>query len=238
MRGLGAGLAAKALVFWLRRVAATTVVRLRTCSPDLNLPSVDALARQLLADADSGHVIVPFWSAHQLTIALLTEERFGLAVLRARFEVVADDSFGGEMMRRLGDRLGLSMRPIHSRGNPQRFNDVADWLRNPESFLIAVDGASRYGTIPTGIVRLASRMKSTVWPLAVRSRAFIRIPGLVAEIPLPYAPIALGVAAPLTVERGTSIPAIADELRRRLNEATAAATLISDVDSASSRVGD
>jgi lysophospholipid acyltransferase (LPLAT)-like uncharacterized protein len=177
-----------------------------------------------LADADQGHVIVPFWSAHQLSIALLTEERFGLAALRRRFEVVADDSFGGEMMRQVGERFGLRMRPIHSRGNPERFNDVADWLRRPEPFLIAVDGASRYGTIPTGIVRLASRTKSTLWPLAVRSRAFVRIPGFVAEVPLPYAPIALGVAPPLKVEPGASVAAIADELRRRLNDATDAAT--------------
>ncbi len=222
----GAGLVARALVGWLRHAASTTSARIAPTSADMGIPDLDALARRILADADRGHVIIPFWSAHQLTIALLTNERFGLAVLRQRFEVVADDSFGGEMMRGVGERLGLTMRSLHSRGDPERFNDVAEWLRKPGSFLIAVDGAGPYGTIPTGIIRLAARMRSTLWPIAVRSRRSFRLPGLVAEIPLPYAPIALGVAPSLTIDRAVAVGAVAEDLCQRLNDATAAATAI------------
>lgn len=224
VQGRGPGLVARALVVWLRHAASTTSASIAPTSVDMGIPDLSALTHRILADADRDHVIVPFWSAHQLTIALLTNERLGLAALRHRFEVVVDDSFGGEMMRRVGESFGLTMRSLHSKGNPERFNDVADWLRRPSSFLIAVDGASPYGTVPTGIIRLASRMKSIVWPIAVRSRRSFRLPALVAEVPLPYSPIAVGVAPAFTVDRSIAVGAVAEDLRRRLNAATAAAS--------------
>jgi len=183
------------------------------------------LAARLLRDAAAGHVIVPFWSAHQVTIALLAVERFGLRPALERFEVVADDSFGGEIMRHLGDELGLKMRPIHARGNPRRLEDVGTWLRDPAPFFIAVDGGSQYGTVPTGIVRLAGRLGSTIWPLAVRARRFARVPGLVAEIPLPGAAVALGVAAPLRVSRDVAVGTVAEDIRQRLEWASEAAAV-------------
>lgn len=223
MQRRGAGIVAKALVVWLRWVASTTSIRIASTHADLTLADLDAVARRWLADVEHGHVIVPFWSAHQLTLALLTEDRFGLAALRHQFEVVADDSFGGEMMREVGERFDLRMRTLHSKGNPERFNDVAQWMRRPDSFLIAVDGASRYGTIPTGIIRLAARMRSTLWPIAICPRRYFRIPTLVAEVPLPVSPIALGIAPPMVVDRTQDVSVAAEELRVRLNEATAAA---------------
>src|SRR5690606_2401567 len=99
-------------------------------------------------------VIVPFWSAHQVTIALLALERYGLRPALAQFDVIADESFAGEIMRVLGGRLGLSMRPISVRGNAKRLEDVGRWMRDPKPFFIAVDGGSEYGTIPTGIIRM------------------------------------------------------------------------------------
>src|SRR5206468_10262909 len=124
-----------------------------------------AFSERLLADATRGHVIVPFWSAHQLTIGLLADERMGLRSALTKFEIVADDSFGGDIMWAIGEGLGLRMRRIHTRGNPQRLEDVGAWLRNPAPFFIAVDGGSKYGTVPTGIIRLAARAGSVVWPV-------------------------------------------------------------------------
>ena len=62
----------------------------------------NAFAARLLRDAANGHVIVPFWSALQVTIALLALERYGLRRALAQFEVVADESYAGEIMRVLG----------------------------------------------------------------------------------------------------------------------------------------
>ena len=180
-------------------------------------------AARLLRDATSRHVIVPFWSAHQLTLALLADERFGMRPAMRTFEVIADDSLGGEIVCALGESLGLTMRRIHTHGDPERLRDVAAWMRTPGPFFIAVDGGARYGTIPTGIIRLAARMKSVLWPLAVRARPAVRIPGLVAEVPLPGASGALGIGAPLEVDRGAPIGVAAEQLRMRLDAATRAA---------------
>jgi lysophospholipid acyltransferase (LPLAT)-like uncharacterized protein len=214
----------KAVIASLSRVA--TTASLRIASTDPNWPAEGgsaSLAETLLRDAACGHTIVPFWSAHQLTIALLTAERFGLNAVRDRFEVVVDDSLGGEIMRRVGERFGLRLRSLHARGNSKRFEDISAWLRSPEAFFIAVDGGSQYGSIPTGIIRLAMRLGSTLRPLAVRARPTIRLPGLVADIPLPGAALAIGVSPPLRLTRETSIRDAAEDLRRHLHTASQAA---------------
>ncbi len=170
-----------------------------------------------------GHVIVPFWSAHQVTIGFLALERFGLRPALEHFEVVADDSFAGEIMRVMGERLGLAMRPIHVRGNARRLEDVSAWLRQPKPFFIAVDGGSEYGTVPTGIIRMAARLGSTVWPLAVRVRPSLRVPGLVADFPRPGSDIGLGIAGPLRIDRSMSVAATAMLVKHHLDMATFAA---------------
>jgi lysophospholipid acyltransferase (LPLAT)-like uncharacterized protein len=176
-----------------------------------------------MADAATGHVIVPFWSAHQLSVALLATERFGFREVLDRFEVVVDDSFGGDMMRRVGTELGLRMRAIHTRGNPRRLEDLGGWLRHPTSFLIAVDGGTVYGQVPPGTIRLAARLGSTLWPLAVRVRRRFHCPGLIADIPLPGAALALAVETPLRIDRGMPVVAAAEDLTRRLDAASASA---------------
>jgi lysophospholipid acyltransferase (LPLAT)-like uncharacterized protein len=211
----------------LRRVARTATFKVTATESELAaVQSCAPLAERLLTDAAKGHVVVPFWSAHQLTIALLALERFGLRPALERFEIVADDSFGGRVMRRLGESLDLTMRPIHTRGTPQRLEDVGSWLRNPAPFFIAVDGGSPYGTVPTGIIRLAARLKSTLWPLAVRARPSLRCPGIVAEIPLPRATVALAVASPMMVNRREPVEQAAADLKHRMNDATMAASAL------------
>jgi len=182
------------------------------------------LAAQLLRDTEQGHAIVPFWSAHQLTMAMLAEERFGLRPALERFDVVADDSFGGNMMHALGATMHLRMRSLHAQGNPRRLEDLGAWLRQPSPFFIAVDGGTTYRRVPTGTIRLATRLRSRLWPIAVRARPSFRIPGLVAEIPLPGAAIALAIGTPLLVEQGTPVATAASELAHRLNTATRVAT--------------
>src|SRR6185295_12426507 len=142
----------------LRNVARTATLAVTGTEPDIAAGGASRLAERLLADAATGHVIVPFWSAHQLSVALLATERFGFREVLERFEVVVDDSFGGDMMRRVGTELGLRMRAIHTRGNPRRLEDLGAWLRNPTSFLIAVDGGAAYGHVPPGTIRLAARL--------------------------------------------------------------------------------
>jgi lysophospholipid acyltransferase (LPLAT)-like uncharacterized protein len=186
----------------------------QTCRP---------FAGKLLHDAAQGHVIVPFWSAHQLTIALLALEQFGLRSALARFEVVADESFAGEIMCVMGERLGLTMRRIHIRGNAKRLEDVGAWMRDPKPFFIAVDGGSSYGTVPTGIVRMASRLRSRIWPMAIRARPCARVPGLIADFPLPGAEVALGVANPLVIDRAMPVAGTARLLKHCIDTATAAA---------------
>lgn len=168
-------------------------------------------------------MIVPFWSAHQVTIALLAMERFGFRRALARFEVVADDSFAGQVMWVLGERFGLRMRRIHTRGNAQRLEDVGAWLRDPMPFFIAVDGGSAYGTVPTGIVRMASRLRSTLWPVAVQVRPSLHVPGLVADFPRPSSDVALGIANPIRIERSMPVATAAAGLKHCLDTATAAA---------------
>ena len=220
------------MVASLRRVSGATTLAVASSAPDLDgREGAQGLAARLLSDASHGHVIVPFWSAHQLTVALLAAEQFCMHEVRERFEVVVDDSLGGEIMRRTGERFGLRLRQIHTRGNPRRFEDVGAWLRNPGPFFIAVDGGGPYGSVPTGIVRLAVRLDSTVRPLAVRARPALRCPGLVAEMPLPGATLAVGVSAPLRFDRSIAVALAAQELQQRLNAASAsAAALLSERD--------
>ena len=226
-RDWGASVVGRTLARLVRRVSNAAELSVTSVIPELEGGRWCApLAARLLRDVAAGHVIVPFWSAHQVAIALLAAERFGLRPALDRFEVVADDSFGGEMMRHLGDELGLKMRSIHTRGNARRLEDVGAWLRDPAPFFIAVDGGSRYGTVPTGIVRLAARLGSTLWPLAVRARPSVRPPGLIAEIPLPRAAVGVGVGAPLQVGRTASMTDAAEDLRRRLDGASEAASAL------------
>lgn len=161
-----------------------------------------------------------------MTIALLALEQFGLRRALALFEVVADESLGGEIMRVLGDRLELGMRTIHVRGNAKRLEDVGAWMRDPRPFFIAVDGGSKYGTVPTGIVRMAARLRSTIWPVAIRARPSFRVPGLIADFPLPGAEIALGIASPLVIERSTPVAVAAEILKQSIDTATIAADAV------------
>ncbi len=222
----------------VRLVGRRAILHVTAADPALEEgQSCEPFAARLLRDAARGHVIVPFWSAHQVTIALLALERFGLRRALTHFEVVADESFAGEIMRVMGERLGLTMRPIHVRGNAKRLEDVGQWMRNPKPFFIAVDGGSTYGSIPTGIVRMAARLRSTIWPIGIRARPSTHLPGLVADFPLPGARVALGLATPLVVERSTPVATVADVLKHRIDVATMAADAIlgraPDVDLAS-----
>jgi len=212
------------LVAFLRSVARKASLTVTSAVLDLNgSTTCTRFAERLLEDVSRGHVIVPFWSAHQLTIALLAEERAGLRTALTKFEIVADDSFGGDIMWAIGEGLRLNMRRIHTRGNPQRLEDVGTWLRNPAPFFIAVDGGAEYGTVPTGIVRLATRLESVVWPIGIRVRPALRIPGVIAELPLPTSRIALGIAEPLRFDRTLRVGDAAAVLKDRLDRATSAA---------------
>jgi hypothetical protein len=207
----------------LRKVSRTAVLSVTSTDPEIAAGGGERVAEGLLRDASRGHVIVPFWSAHQLTIALLASERFGFRTVLDRFEVVVDDSFGGDIMRRVGAEFGLKLRAIHTRGNPRRLEDLSAWLRNPTCFLIAVDGGTVYGHVPPGTIRLAARLNSTLWPLAVCARPRTRCPGLIADVPLPGAALALAVAAPLRIDRQMPVAAAGQELERRLDAAGVAA---------------
>lgn len=210
---------------WVRAVARTATLRVVGAEGALGSgTSCAPLAAQLVRDTEQGHAIVPLWSAHQLAMAVLANERFGLRPALDRFDVVADDSFGGNMMHALGASMQLKMRSLHAQGDPRRLEDLGAWLRQPGPFFLAVDGGTTYGTVPTGTIRLAARLRSRLWPIAVRARPSFRIPGLVAEIPLPGATVVLAIGAPMVVERGTPVAAAASELAHRLNTATHAAT--------------
>jgi lysophospholipid acyltransferase (LPLAT)-like uncharacterized protein len=185
--------------------------------------SCGALSVALLRDVGRGHVIVPFWSSDQMTIALLAAERHGLRPALSEFEIVADDSMGGEIMWQIGRKFGLRMRRLHTRGNPQRLEDLANWMRNPKPFFIAVDGGSEYGTVPSGLIRLAARLGSTLWPVAIQASRRLKIPGLIADIPLPGANLGLGIASSLRLERKASIVDMNQELKKRLDLASALA---------------
>jgi len=215
------------LVASLRRMAETAPLAVTAAAPDLDGGhSCDTFSDRLLGDAANGHVIVPFWSAHQLTIALLAGTRSGLRPALAKFEVVADDSLGGEIMRGIGEGFGLKMRPIHTRGNAQRLKDVGAWLRNPAPFFIAVDGGATYGAVPTGIIRMAARLGSVVWPVAVRARPSMKLPGLIAEFPLPGCSAALAVAEPLRFEKTLPVATGAAMLKQSLDTASDAAAAV------------
>lgn len=225
MRRTASAVVGRLAAAWVRTVARTVTLQVvgaqgapgggKSCAP---------LAAQLLRDAEQGHAMVPFWSAHQLSMALLADDRFGLRPALERFEVVADDSFGGNIMHALGASMNLKMRALHAQGDPRRLEDLGAWLRRPGPFFIAVDGGTTYGAVPTGTIRLAARLRSRLWPIAVRARPSFRIPGLVAEIPLPGAAVVLSIGAPMVVDRGTPVVAAAGELAHRLNTATHAAT--------------
>jgi hypothetical protein len=98
--------------------------------------------------------------------------------------------------------------------------DVGAWMRNPAPFFIAVDGGAHYGTVPTGLIRLASRLNSLVWPLAIRARFSVRVPGLVAEMPLPRARVAAAIAPPMRFDRSDNIATAAERVRQCLNSLT------------------
>jgi hypothetical protein len=202
------------------------------------------LAKCLLDDVSRGHAIVAFWSADQVSLALLANERFGLRPALDCFEIVADSSVGGEVMHGLGARLNLMMRNIHPVGDARRFEDVGAWMRKPGPFFLAVDGGASYGTVPTGIIRLASRLRSRIWPISVRAQRSVRMPGLIADIPMPNTSIALAVESPMVVDRSVPVAESAIDLKDRLDRATdlAQSTLTagvaSDRSAAKSNLGD
>jgi lysophospholipid acyltransferase (LPLAT)-like uncharacterized protein len=125
-------------------------------------------------------------------------------------------------MRVMGERFGVTMRPIHAHG-PDRLADVAAWLRNPAPFFIAIDGGGPYGFVSTGIVRLAARLRGSLWPIALRARRAVHIPGLIAEMPLPSTTVALAIGAPLSIARDVPMADTAEKLRASLDAATAEA---------------
>jgi len=77
----------------LRSVGRRATLHVTSADRELELgQSCVRFADRLVRDAANGHVIVPFWSAHQMTIALLALEQFGLRRALAQFEVIADES--------------------------------------------------------------------------------------------------------------------------------------------------
>src|SRR5437899_227667 len=205
----------------LQRISRTGSLRVASEELELNgQGSCAGFAERLLRDVDRGHVIVPFWSSDQLTIALLAAERHGLRQALSRFEIVADDSMGGEIMWQVGEKFGLQMRRIHTRGNPSRLEDLAQWLRHPTPFFIAVDGGGVYGTVPTGIVRMAARLGSTVWPVAAHPSRHVRVPGIIADIPLPGTNVGVGVSRPIHVARSASIAEVTADVTKYLERAS------------------
>lgn len=211
----------------VRRVGRRATLHVTSADRDLEADQTcERFGARLIRDAAAGHVIVPFWSAHQVTIALLALERYGLRRALAHFDVIADESFAGAVMQALGGRLGLTMRRIHVRGDAKRLEDVGRWMRDPKPFFIAVDGGSTYGTVPTGIIRMAARLRSTIWPIGIRARPSCRFPGLIADFPLPGSAVALGIATPLSVDRTMPVATAADALRHRIDVATAAADAV------------
>lgn len=219
----GAAFLGRGAASMLRRIGRHANLHVTAADPTLEGADCSAFALRLLRDLSAGHVIVPFWSAHQISIGLLALERFGLTRALAQFEIVADDSFPGEIMDVLGRRLGLAMRRIHVRGNAKRLEDVSAWMRNPKPFFIAVDGGSEYGTVPTGIIRLAGRLRSTLWPVAVRVSPQFHVPGLIADFPRPGSNVALGIAGPLHVDRAVPVASTALLLKHHLDSAGSAA---------------
>jgi hypothetical protein len=115
------------------------------------------------------------------------------------------------------------MRRIHVRGNAKRLEDVGAWMRDPSPFFIAVDGGSAYGSVPTGIIRMAARLRSTIWPIAIRARRCVHVPGLIADFPLPGSQLSLGIANSLVVERSIPVAFSAQKLKQSIDTATAAA---------------
>jgi hypothetical protein len=219
----GAALLGHSAALGVERIGRHATLHVTAADRTLEGDTCRAFAHRLVQDVASGHVIVPFWSAHQVTIGLLALERFGLRSALAHFEIVADDSFAGEIMNVMGKRLGLAMRRIHVRGNAKRLEDVGAWMRNPRPFFIAIDGGSEYETVPTGIIRMAARLRSTLWPLAVRALPSFHVPGLIADFPRRGSRVALGIASPFRVDRSVPVASTAMVLKHYLDTATVAA---------------
>jgi len=64
---------------------------------------------------------------------------------------------------------------------------------------------------------------STLWPLAVRASRRLKLPGLIADIPMPGGRLGVGIASSLRLERKASIVDMNQELKRRLDLASALA---------------
>ena len=210
----------------VRRVAESVDVVVTSDDP-AGPSSCSDFADQLLREAASKHVIVPFWSAHQLTLGVLTTNRCGFRPAFDRFEIVADDSLGGQIVRDIGRRLAVPMRPLHV-GKPERLADLAAWMRSPAPFFIAVDGGGPYGTVQTGIVRLAARLASTVWPIALSARRSIRVPRIIAEMPLPRTTVAVALAKPFVITRDLPADAAANLVKASLDGATSRAIAVAN----------
>jgi hypothetical protein len=73
---------------------------------------------------------------------------------------------------------------------------------------------------------MAARLRSTLWPIATRARPSLRVPGLIADFPLPGAEVALGIANPLVFDRTVPVAIAADLLKQSIDTASVAADAV------------
>jgi hypothetical protein len=122
------------------------------------------------------------------------------------FRPVCDDTFGGSVTKFLLEALGRKATTLRRHKGAERIADLQQIIRSRASIGIAVDGHGPYGRVGASFCRFAERCSALIIPIAARAR-FCLTPRLRARIavPAPRIPVAVAVAAPISVRHGESL---------------------------------
>lgn len=190
--------AARLLYRYLRSTAhRSTVV---WCGTDGQAEDGEIAGRRIRAlISDREPVIVTYWIADALAVAVMPLLDQNLARLFSAVTCVVDDTFAGRIAGRYIEEIGGSYARLALPGDPERLRQVLDLMTNRTPCAFPVDGGGPYREVGTGIVSLSMTLRAPIVPIAVVSRpALPAVHRSKVRLPMPVASIVAAIGQPLS----------------------------------------
>jgi lysophospholipid acyltransferase (LPLAT)-like uncharacterized protein len=181
----------------------------------LDVPTADSLIRSIMASGQP--LIVTYWIADALAVALLPLVDDAFADLMASVTCVIDDTFAGRIAGRYIEEIAGRSMMLALPGDLERLRQVQALMRARASCAFPVDGGGPYRTVGTGIVTLATTLRAAILPLAAFThRAFPPIHRSKVRLPTLSPDLHVAIGRPI-------VPAAHED--RRVEAARVAASL-------------
>jgi lysophospholipid acyltransferase (LPLAT)-like uncharacterized protein len=132
-----------------------------------------------------GPVIYALWISDHVALLSIGFASSFLRRLAQRFAFVADDSFGGLVMRSAVTALGARILPVSVQDATARLRSLRLVVQERSSTFVAVDGHGPYFTVPPGLVSLAKSIGAAVVPFAVLTVPAVRMTNFRVSVALP-----------------------------------------------------